>query len=385
MVQVNLDSPKEALASAQKAVGIKPDISYYHSVLAITLLDNNDKSEALKSAQEGIRLDPGSDYAYMVEGHIYTTMRQWQNALSSAERGLAIDAEDMDLINIRSVSLSKLGKRDDAASAIDTALRNDPDNAYTHANKGWNLMHAGKYEEAMLCFRESMRLQPGNEHARQGIIESVKAGTIIYRPILKTFLWMTTLPPNTTFALIFGFYILSRFLRVLQQSNPEYTPIFVVLQCIYIFIVYLSWTASTMFNIVLFAHPIGKHALRPIEKITCGISCTLLISGLTSLGILAYQLATSTPSQSLTYLALCSFIMVIPICGIEDRSEGKWRMIHISMCSVLALLSMGAILLPESGNMICFIVFVLILVIYTWTSNIKSFFPAAKYSTFDEK
>lgn len=373
LAHLNLDDHTDALSAAQKAVGLEPDYSYYHSVLALTLLGDNQKKEALESAQEGIRLNPDSEYAYTVEGHIYLNMHNWQNAVESAERGLAIDAEDVDLINIRSVALSKLGKRDDAASAIDTALSNDPDNAYTHANKGWNLMHEGKYEEAMNCFREALRLDPGNEHARQGIIESIKAGTVIYRPILKTFLWMSTLTPNVLFGMIVGFYILGRLLRMLHRTNPEYAPILIVFQCIYGFIVYLSWTAGTMFNIVLFAHPIGKHALRPMEKLASGICCFLLITGFSSLGILAYQFLQSTLSQPMVFLALCSFVLVIPISGLDDRSEGKGLNLHIVMCIVLALLSLGAILLPESGNILCFVLMVIILGIYTWTTNIKGF------------
>lgn len=366
---LGMDEDSEALASVRKAIGLSPDVSYYHSIMALILVHNKKSKEALVSAQEGVKLDPDSAYAYGVEAKIYFQLSRWKEANESAERGLAIDSEDVELTNIRSMALTKLGLRDEASAAIDTALRNQPDNSRTHANKGWNLLHDGQYKEAMESFREALRLDPNNEWARQGIIESIKADTVIYRPILKTFLWLTTLPPNTLFFLVIGFFVLGRFLGPLESNNPEYAGAIGIFRIMYIGIIYLSWTANTMFNLVLFAHPIGKHALSRVQKQASAIVGVLLILGL---GSIVWMFA-ATPGDVAVNMAWISFGLVIPVSGLEHLSESKWRNFHLFFCCAMGVVGSGAVLSPAPFDDLFLLMFVFALVAYSWVTSLGSF------------
>ena len=366
---LNLKQPKEALEFVRKAIGLAPEESYYHSVLALALLNTKKSKEALVAAQEGVHLNPDSAYAHEIEGQIFLAMSRWKEALPCIERGLALDPEDVELINMRSIALTKLGMRDEATAAIDTALRNDPDNARTHANKGWTLLHGGQYNEAMLCFREALRLEPNNEWARQGIIESIKAGTVIYRPILKTLLWMTTLPPNTLFMMVFFFFLLGRLLYRLKVALPEYAELFTMVSYVYLGIIFLSWTASTMFNLVLFAHPIGKHALSRIQKQSSAVVGLLLVLGVAAIA----WIVSGTGGEAAQNMAWVCFGLVIPVSGLEGTVQAKWRISLIAFCACMALVGSGAVLFPPPFNGLCFFVFVVALVAYSWITSLGSF------------
>jgi hypothetical protein len=56
-----------------------------------------------------------------------------------------------------------LGRKGEAGSTIDGTLSREPENSFSHANKGWTLLEQGRRKEALAHFRESLRLEPGNE------------------------------------------------------------------------------------------------------------------------------------------------------------------------------------------------------------------------------
>ena len=71
-----------------------------------------------------------------------------------------------------------------------SALANDPENALTHANQGWALLHRGDHAKALEHFREALRIDPELDWARAGIVEALKARHLIYRLMLRFFLWI---------------------------------------------------------------------------------------------------------------------------------------------------------------------------------------------------
>ena len=109
---------------------------------------------------------------------------------TAAERGLAIDPEHNVCTNLRAMALVQLGRKDEAAETLGSALANDPENALTHANQGWALLHQGDHQRALEHFREALRIDPELEWAQAGIVEALKAQYLIYRLMLRFFLWM---------------------------------------------------------------------------------------------------------------------------------------------------------------------------------------------------
>lgn len=64
------------------------------------------------------------------------------------------------------MALTQLGHKDEAASSLETALFRDPENAWTHANRGWQQLQHGDREQGMDHFREALRLDPTMDWAR---------------------------------------------------------------------------------------------------------------------------------------------------------------------------------------------------------------------------
>ena len=88
------------------------------------------------------------------------------------------------------MALVQLGRKDEAQQTLGSALANDPENALTHANQGWALLHRGDHAKALEHFREALRIDPELDWARAGIVEALKARHLIYRVMLRFFLWM---------------------------------------------------------------------------------------------------------------------------------------------------------------------------------------------------
>src|SRR5436190_20189123 len=170
---------QEAEEEAKQAIHFGPDIPYCHYALAWVLHDRYNFDAALAEIQEALRLDPEDADFHALEAQVQIDKRDWRSALASAERGLQLDAEHVACTNLRAIALVRLGRKAEAGATIDAALARNPENAVTHANQGWTLLHQGQAEKALEHFREALRLDPGNEWARQGIVEALKARNII--------------------------------------------------------------------------------------------------------------------------------------------------------------------------------------------------------------
>src|SRR5947199_251490 len=89
-----------------------------------------------------------------------------------------------------------LAQRDDykaATAEAHVAIGLSPEDADSHANQGWTLLHASEPRRAMEHFREALRLEPNHQWARAGIVEALKARVFLYRWLLAYFLWMARL------------------------------------------------------------------------------------------------------------------------------------------------------------------------------------------------
>lgn len=257
---------KEAEQSAREAIGAAPDSAFTHYALARVLSERNRENEAVTAIQEAIRLEPtDADYHGMLAG-IEFDRRQWQAALNAAETGLQFDPEHVACNNLRAMALVKLGRKAEAGVTIEQTLARDPDDAFSHANQGWTLLEQGQRKKAMEHFRESLRLDPTNDWAKAGLVEAIKAGNPIYAVMLKYFLWTQKLSDGARWGILLGGYFGSRFLAGLSASNPAWSPWIMPIRALYIAFALLTWLAQPIFNLLLFLHPFGRHALNKDQR-----------------------------------------------------------------------------------------------------------------------
>ncbi|MFT5733800.1 MAG: tetratricopeptide (TPR) repeat protein [Planctomycetota bacterium] len=247
----------EALESAQRASGEDPEWAFPHYVTAQVLLRWGKKRPALVAAEEAVAIDPEDESYHAMVAACHIGLSHWREGLAAAERGLEVAPEDSQCTNLRALCLRQLGDADEAASALRTSLSGDPENAWTHQNLGFAALSDGRYDEAIASFRESLRLDPTDEQSRVGLATALKGSVPLYRPIIAWQLFCSRLSSRLGMGLVFGLMILVNVVR--RWLGPDSTTGTIVIIA-YASLVWMSWAASALFDVLLFA----RKDLRPI-------------------------------------------------------------------------------------------------------------------------
>ncbi len=330
----------EAEREAQQAVGIAPDEAFGHAAYAAVLHARNKLTTAENAIRQAIAIDPFESAYFGRLGAILIGQRRWRDALSAADEGLAFDPTDSVCLNIRALALTQLGDREAAARTTEGALAEDPDNAFTHANRGWTLLHEGKPKEAMVHFREALRLDPQMDFARAGIVEALKAQNFFYRAMLKYFLFMSRLGSGAQWAIMIGGYVGYRTLSNAARDNPALEKWVWPILWAYIAFAISTWLSSTLFNLMLRFHPFGKHVLSASEKMTsnfvAGALGVAIVAGLTGWWLEQLWLIT---------LAIVSAGLSLPLSLLLSCDKGWPRWAMSAILALVGLIGAGAVLL----------------------------------------
>lgn len=256
----------ESLAAAETAIGLAPDNAYLHYVHAVALHRLDREADARLAIGEALRLDPGDEDHFALLSSIELARRDWPAALEAADQALALNPEHVNAANLRAMALVRLGRKEEATATVDFALHRAPENAFSHANQGWNCLHRNDPRRAQEHFREALRLEPDLEYARHGMLEALKARNPVYRAMLAYFLWIGRQSRQFQWAFVIGTYLTSRFIgRILAAPGGVATPILVLVVLFYA-LVYLSWTSMPMFNLLLRFDRFGRLVLSRDER-----------------------------------------------------------------------------------------------------------------------
>lgn len=315
-----------ATEEARQAIASAPDDGYAHFAMAYVMRSRNRLTEARAAIREALRLDPAdADYHGMLAS-IEANAEQWKDCLAAAETGLQFDAEHDACGNLRAMALTKLGRRAEAGVTINESLRRDPENAFTHANEGWRLLHAREPQKAMEHFREALRLEPDMQFARSGIIEAMKARFFVYRWMLSFFLWVGRFPPRVQLAIVVGFPLLNSMVQRTLAAIPALSWLSGPLVIAWLLFVWLSWSSSSLTELVLLCSRFGRLALNQREKLRASLTglCVVLAVCVSAVHwVISYHLPRFWElglEHAVLFLAL-----TIPVQGIflANGSSGK--------------------------------------------------------------
>jgi hypothetical protein len=196
----------------------------------------------------------------------------------------------------------------------------------------------------MESFREALRLDPTSEWARLGIIEAMKAKNIVYRWLLKFFLWMAKLSGRAQWMVIIGLYIVYQLLRMLAAKNPSLAPFIWPFTTLYAAFALMTWIATPLFNVVLLTSRFGRHALNREEKVAAAGVGILLTAGITLAAI-------SFLADDLVFLVAGFVVGVLafPFATIFKCHKGRPRNFVIAYSVGMAILGAVGIALLAFG------------------------------------
>lgn len=101
--------------------------------------------------------------------------------LAAAEQGLRIDPASRGCQNLRALAQLGLGDVELTAEIVAQSLAQRPEDAWVHACRGWVHCIHSQPKPAIEAFRESLRLNPDLEWAREGLVKSLKSRHWFYR------------------------------------------------------------------------------------------------------------------------------------------------------------------------------------------------------------
>ncbi len=354
---------KAAAEFSRTGLEYAPDNTFCLYMHAKALFFNKNTKDARHFISEGLRLAPNDSDFFGLLANIEFYEENWEAALKAAEDGLELDPEDVHLVNVRAQALIKLNRQTEAEETLDYALHRAPENAFSHANKGWVAIEKDNYNQAIEHFKEALRLNPDSSFAKSGLKEAIKGKNILYRMILKYFLWMDKLNEKGRWFFIIGIYILYRILLEVAERNPDLAPFLYPFIGLYILFAFSSWIAMPVSNLFLRLHPLGRFALTDDERL--GSTITGLLGGAAIISLVTYLVVgTDLP----LFLTLYFSLLMIPVGGlfaVSEESKARKNLIYYTI--ILALCGAAFIAIP--GLVFTGALFLLGIFAYGWVAN----------------
>ena len=363
----------ESLEAAERTVSLAPDwgFAWYTFAYANWIQSKKGSSDkALDAINQAILLSPLSANFHYMKGEILFAKGNWQEALDGATEALSLEADNVSALNLRAKSLVKLNKVADANSTLDYAIHQNPENPDSHANKGWALIEKGDYDNALVHFKESLRIDPNHLWAKEGLKNAIKGKNLLYRGILKYFLWMSKQSEKNQWGFIIGAYIIYRIMIYFAQSNPALAPFIYPIIIIYVLFAFSSWIAVPLSNLFLRLHPLGKHALSSFEVLGSNLLGGFLLGGIIS-GISFFALGYNV----LLLLAAWFLMMCLPLGGTFSGSEAREGTKKLKMLTsgigIVGLLGIASLVFLKNEGLfnICLTIFGLSILGFSFLAN----------------
>ena len=298
---------------------------------------------SLKAAEDSARvalgLNPESTAILATLGGILLDQRRTPEALEVVESGLEHDPDDVSCLDLRARALTRLGRHDEAVSTLERALRRDPESAFTHDALGWALLRGGgDAARAVRHFRESLRLEPSRDRAREGMLEALRARNPVYRLLLRVALRLPGMPPTLKWAGIAVGLFLVLWISLSLGGGPVGRALAVPLQAAVIAAVVLTWTAGSLFDLLLFSDPLGRLVLSRAQRVgAVAMGATLAAGAATTLAALVVG------GMLPVFGGAILLFYTIPIAATVRVPPG-WRLALMTAYTVLLLIPAGVFL-----------------------------------------
>lgn len=360
--QEKLDKAKLLI---ENAIGLAPEMGFLFYIKAKVHLEMEAYDEAETNLQLAIEKEPYDDDNYALLAAIKLARKQYQAALEIAEKALEINPQNIQGLNTRATALLKLDRKEDSFQTIDGVLREDPNNAFTHMNYGWNLLEKGDHRKALIHFQEALKYNPNLEYAKAGMVEALKANNIFYRAFLKYAFWIGNLTKKYQWGVVIGFYALFRVIKIIASQNQALLPILLPVMILLSLIAFSTWILSPVGNLFLRLNKYGKHILTKDEQISStfvGISMLVSLAGLIGYFVMKDDIWLMVVVFGLT--------MMVPLGTMLTKTKVKDILVYFT--AIVAFVGIGAIIIAFKTDNIfnkLTAIYLFTFFIYQWVVN----------------
>ncbi|MFQ3574945.1 MAG: hypothetical protein SNJ77_00760, partial [Cytophagales bacterium] len=268
-----------------------------------------------------ISISPNQAEFYTLLSKIYYLRKNFEQSLMFSEKALELDSQNLDALNTMSLALIKLKRSKESFKTIEGALSEDPNNPYTHASYGWNLLETGDHKKALLHFQESLKIDPTLEVSKEGMKEAIKAGNFLYRIFLKYQFWMSKLTSKYQWGVIIGIWMLSKILNEVSERNQSLSPF--INPIIYLFAgaVLLTWLIVPISNVFLRFNRYGDYLLKPFEKKNANLVAVCLLFSL-----FCFLIGYLADFGYLVYAGVFALLLSIPGSTFFNQFDKQWAL-----------------------------------------------------------
>ncbi len=337
-IQIDKEQYTEAIELIDKAIAIEPDSAYLYYIKAQGFFHMDKYTEAEEMLQTSISIDPDDADNFALFAHIQLMRKNYNKALTYADEALVCEPDHILALNVRSTALLNLDKKEESYQTIEDALNEDPNNAYTHANFGWNLLRKGEDKKALEHFTEALKIDPNSEYAQAGMAEAIKSKYLIYRWFLMYSLWISSLTERYQWFVLIGYYLAVKGLSKVAKASPELEPYLLPIVALLSIIAFSTWIITPISNLFLRMNKYGKYLLDKNEKISSSfVGVSLLVS---IIAVIIY-FATGKQQEGILAIAILGFTMMIPFSSMLLPTIRKNVLKHYTLA--LGLLGLWAV------------------------------------------
>jgi predicted O-linked N-acetylglucosamine transferase (SPINDLY family) len=136
------------------------------------LLELKRPGEALASYERALGIKPGYAEALYNRGNALLELKRPGEALASYERALAIKPDYAEALYNRGNVLLQLNRPQEALASYDRALATKPDFAEALNNRGDALLDLGRHEELIENYKTLLSVKPDYDYARGGLLRA---------------------------------------------------------------------------------------------------------------------------------------------------------------------------------------------------------------------
>jgi tetratricopeptide (TPR) repeat protein len=354
---LELRQPDGAATVIKNALGMVPDDDRFLYLYARVLLEQDQYNAAIDAIREAVAIHPYVADYFGLWSQILLVKKDYQGALEKAAEGLALDPENQVCLNLRSHAMFSLGNKVAAFADLHEALEHNPENAYTHANLGWKWLEAGDHRKSLEHFRESLKIDPNQQWAKNGMVQAMKARYWLYRQFLNYAFFMGRQKAGMQWAIVIGVFILT------QIANKVFFPLYVLLAAF----VLSTWLIGPVSNLFLRLNAYGRYALSNEEIRTSNITGILIL--VAALAALAFWL---TGIAGLLSLCISAAVLLLPASSMYTpgaKRKQKTLQIYTGVLCLLAVLGIGYAFISNDPLNVIMGVLLIGVFAYQWVAN----------------